>query len=245
MIMKNVFSLTVLCILSAPCLSSEDFERAIAPRVFEFPKDFGSHPSFKTEWWYLTGALATERGEELGFQATWFRSGLARALPVRESKLAARDVFLFHGALSDVAAGRFTHDHAVCRGAANWAGAAEGKLDVFLLGRTLKRQDDGTWRLQFSVKGRELELTLKLENEPLLHGETTGLSLKGPGPGQASYYVSLPRLRTSGTVRREPGGKPERVSGWTWFDQEFGSNQLSDAQTGWDWFSARLDDGAT
>ena len=34
-----------------------------------FPQDFGAHPAFRTEWWYLTGWLDGERG----FQVTFFR----------------------------------------------------------------------------------------------------------------------------------------------------------------------------
>ena len=33
------------------------------------------------------------------------------------------------------------------------------------------------------------------------------------------------------------------VSGMSWFDHEFGSNQLTANQAGWDWFSLRLSDG--
>jgi predicted secreted hydrolase len=33
------------------------------------------------------------------------------------------------------------------------------------------------------------------------------------------------------------------VSGESWMDKEFGSNQLTENQVGWDWFSLRLEDG--
>src|SRR6266851_6052568 len=39
-----------------------------------FPADYGSHPQFRTEWWYVTGWLTTENGESLGFQITFFRT---------------------------------------------------------------------------------------------------------------------------------------------------------------------------
>jgi predicted secreted hydrolase len=38
------------------------------------------------------------------------------------------------------------------------------------------------------------------------------------------------------------GDKPEPVTGTTWMDHEFGSNQLTADQSGWDWFSIQLDD---
>lgn len=243
------YKMAVLCVLCTLCglntLAEEpkDFARAIEPRVFKFPEDFGAHPDYKTEWWYLTGALKTENGEELGYQATWFRAGLLPEKPARESKLAPRDLYLFHGGFSDVAKQSFAHDHLACRGVSTWAGADENRLNVFLLGRTLTREKDGLWRMKFEVKGRAFDLTLAPDREPLLHGESPGLSRKGAEPGQASYYVSVPRLKTTGTVQREPGGPPIKVSGLTWFDQEFGSGQLAKDQVGWDWFCAQLDDG--
>jgi hypothetical protein len=39
----------------------------------ELPRDEGSHPQFKLEWWYLTGWLEDSTGKPLGFQFTFFR----------------------------------------------------------------------------------------------------------------------------------------------------------------------------
>jgi predicted secreted hydrolase len=39
-------------------------------------------------------------------------------------------------------------------------------------------------------------------------------------------------------------GKTEKVRGLTWMDHEFGSNQLSADQVGWDWFSIQLDNNS-
>jgi predicted secreted hydrolase len=35
----------------------------------EFPRDHGAHPGYRQEWWYVTGWLKTERGEDLGFKS--------------------------------------------------------------------------------------------------------------------------------------------------------------------------------
>lgn len=221
------------------------FVQAIGARTFEFPRDHGSHPEFKTEWWYFTGALRTKDGEDLGFEATWFRRALkpASEAPPRASKLAAREVFAFHGALSDIAKKAFLHEKSACRAAANWAGAGEKDLRVFLLNNTLERDADGVWHLQYTVKGRRVALKLTPQAEPLLHGEVPGLSPKGPKPGQASYYTSVPRLKAEGTVVREAGAAGEAVTGEVWFDHEFFSDSMPDDLAGWDWFSVALGDG--
>ena len=43
---------------------------AVTPRALVFPRDYGAHPAFRTEWWYLTGWLEGP----LGFQLTFFRA---------------------------------------------------------------------------------------------------------------------------------------------------------------------------
>lgn len=43
-----------------------------------FPRDHGAHPQFRTEWWYVTGALDSPQAD-IGFQLTF--SGPDRALP--------------------------------------------------------------------------------------------------------------------------------------------------------------------
>jgi predicted secreted hydrolase len=56
----------------------------VAPgRVLAFPADFGAHPDYRTEWWYVTGWLTTPDGKPLGFQVTFFRTrpGVDQANP--------------------------------------------------------------------------------------------------------------------------------------------------------------------
>ena len=238
----------VLLIFAAACSVQADdveFPQAIEPREFVFPRDHGSHSEYKTEWWYLTGKLQAEDERLFGFQATWFRSGLTPYDPVqpRKSRLATRQLFFFHGALTDVAAQRFQHVADAARGALNWAGASEEDLDVWLLDHRFVRDGD-VFRTDFRVEGRRVELELRPQREPLFHGVTPGLSQKGPQPGQASYYYTLTRMRATGTVEEEPGGAKIPVTGSVWLDREFGSNQLDDTQVGWDWFSVTLSDGS-
>ena len=42
--------------LAAPVRAAVDYP-AVAPRPLVFPRDHGSHPEYRTEWWYLTGWL--------------------------------------------------------------------------------------------------------------------------------------------------------------------------------------------
>src|SRR5208282_5735493 len=74
---------------------------AVTPgRTIEFPVDYGSHPEFRTEWWYVTGWLSTRGGETLGFQITFFRTKPAIDAD-NPSAFAPRQLLVAHCALSD------------------------------------------------------------------------------------------------------------------------------------------------
>ena len=68
----------LLCILLAAVialpLNAADFTPVRPGVELQFPRDFGSHPGFKTEWWYATGWLDTGDGRQIGYQVTFFRS---------------------------------------------------------------------------------------------------------------------------------------------------------------------------
>ena len=70
----NPPSLPRRALLMAGLASTFD-SHALPSKTLVFPRDHGSHPDFRTEWWYITGyAMSGER--EFGFQVTFFRSRL-------------------------------------------------------------------------------------------------------------------------------------------------------------------------
>ena len=40
---------------------------------YSFPRDHGSHPDYKVEWWYYTGHLEGSDGRRFGYELTFFR----------------------------------------------------------------------------------------------------------------------------------------------------------------------------
>ncbi|MEO7318812.1 MAG: lipocalin-like domain-containing protein, partial [Chthoniobacteraceae bacterium] len=72
-----------------------------AGRQFVFPRDHGSHPEFKIEWWYLTGHLHADNGRRFGLQATFFRRA--------DGTASKGNIYRAHMALLDVKTGRFIH----------------------------------------------------------------------------------------------------------------------------------------
>jgi len=81
---------------------------------------------------------------------------------------------------------------------------------------------------------------LSAEKPVTLNGND-GLDLKGPEPGNASYYYSIPRLSVHGNVR--VAGQDVAVSGLAWMDREWSTSALSPGIGGWDWFALHLSDG--
>ena len=51
----------------------------------------------------------------------------------------------------------------------------------------------------------------------------------------------MTRLESRGTLKL--GDETFQVTGNSWLDREWGSNQLGRNQSGWDWFALQLDDG--
>ena len=216
-----------------------DFTRAIGPRVFEFPRDHGAHPGYRTEWWYVTGNVRDASGRPFGFQVTFFRIALAPRPVPRASAWGATDVYMAHLALSDVATGRFHAFERFSRGAQGLAGARSAPLRVWLEDWALWA-DGETWRVRAAAGAIALDLAFQELKPPVLQGDR-GLSQKGPEPGNASYYYSLTRLATNGTVTLD--GRVLGVAGSSWIDREWSTSALGPDQVGWDWFALQLDDG--
>jgi predicted secreted hydrolase len=222
---------------------AEGYRRAEGPVPLAFPETRGPHPDYQTEWWYHTGNLETAEGRRFGYQLTFFRRALAPPAErlARGSAWAADQVYMAHFALTDVAAGRHQAFERFSREAGGLAGAQASPYRIWLEDWSVEETEGGSVRMRAGQDGVVLDLVLTDTKGPILHGDS-GYSQKGPDPGNASYYYSLTRLATSGTV--QVAGEAFKVSGLSWMDQEFSTSGLAPGQVGWDWFSIQLDDGA-
>jgi predicted secreted hydrolase len=224
-----------------PALAGKpDYAAVLPERPLRFPQDFGAHPDFRTEWWYVTGWLQSESAQALGFQVTFFRSRSAHSAN-NPSRFAPRQLIIAHAALSDPRAGKLLHDQKSARAGFDLAYAREGDTDVMLNGWQMKRAADGHYDTRIQAHDFSLELQFKPTQPLLLQGEA-GYSRKGPRPEQASYYYSEPQLQVRGRLSRQ--GKPVQVEGRAWLDHEWSSSVLDERASGWDWVGANLDDGS-
>jgi predicted secreted hydrolase len=222
----------------------------IEPRPLVFPRDFGAHPEFRTEWWYATGELRAA-AERFGFQLTFFRTRAPNAAQWADStsRFAPRQLLFAHAALTDLAESRLLHAQRTARWSADPAAvAAAAALDD-------TRVHVGDWRftrdgpvdasryvarLGDRDAGFAFELTLAATQPLLLQGDA-GFSRKGPQFEQASHYYSQPQLAVTGTLQR--GARRLAVEGRAWLDHEWSETVLHPDAVGWDWIGMNLDDG--
>ena len=227
-------------VVAAAIAAPPRFAAVVPGTALAFPRDFGAHPAFRTEWWYVTGWLNTPDGKPLGFQVTFFRSATEHDR-ADNSRFAPTQLVIAHAALSDPALGKLLHDQKIARAGFGLAYAKTGNTDVKLDDWRLVRANDGSYRATIAARGFHFALSLTPTQPPMPQGEH-GYSQKGPLPSQASYYYSQPQLRVSGSVTR--AGKQVTVQGSAWLDHEWSTSVLAADAAGWDWLGANLDDGS-
>ncbi len=203
----------------------------------EFPRDHGSHPTYRSEWWYLTGHLqSTDSSQQYGFQLTFFRAATQPDAPHDQ-------IYMAHAALTNLNTGEFLHEERINQSGWN-AQASVGELDVFNGNWSLRMTDSATETMEarFSVQSQAvLKLTLRPSKPRTLFGDN-GYSRKGATETAASHYITFTRLDVSGSI--ETASETESLTGLAWMDHEFSSSQLDENQIGWNWTSAILNDGS-
>ena len=224
-------------------LETDGFARAIDPRDWSFPIDHGAHNDFQTEWWYYTGNLQTPDERHFGFQFTIFRRAVTPTSPQTDSEWRSNQVYFAHFALSDIEGEAFYHDQRFSRAGADLAGAmVDPTLRIWIEDWVIEAQDDEATRVSIQAQADDyaIDLTLEQSKAPALQGQN-GLSPKSNVPGNASYYYSLSRLETTGTIYVD--GDMFDVSGNAWMDHEFSTSALGEDALGWDWFGLIFDNG--
>lgn len=245
--------LAALCILSlAICgpasnlYSGESGYLSVnGPCHLRFPEDHGTHPGFRTEWWYYTGNLRSSEGDAFGFQLTFFRRQTTP--PRREytrsspsSRWRTDQVFAAHAALSDISGGTFLQAERMSRAVLGLAGVLQDRHSTTVfLGNWAAAPGPQTHTLKVDTGQFALDLTLRPLKAPVLHGDS-GYCRKGRMPQSAGCYYSFTRLEATGTI--DLRGRRRSVRGTAWMDHEFSSAPLEEDLAGWDWFSLQFSD---
>jgi predicted secreted hydrolase len=249
----RIVSLAIAFILTAALFASDAddiaWKQARPDYAWSFPQDHWARHGYKTEWWYFTGHLQAADGRRFGYQFTFFRVGIRPTTPPGSSQWAARDLIMGHAALSDLDSQEHRFSEVLYRAIPLLGGFGAYPESLIAWSRG-PAGTDSQWQLRWNGSAFDFEMTdtaqgfsLSLSThplKPLVFQGPRGLSRKGEKITAASQYYSFTRLRTSGQVTLD--GKTLAVTGQSWMDKEFGSNQLDAHQVGWDWFSLQLND---
>ncbi|MGE0022377.1 MAG: lipocalin-like domain-containing protein [Hyphomicrobium sp.] len=212
------------------------FAEVVPGRAMTFPEDFGAHPEFRIEWWYVTANLANASGARYGVQWTLFRQALSPG-PERAG-WANQQVWMGHAAVTSAGSHRFAET--LARGGVGQAGVTARPFKAWIDDWTFASVEgaDGLSATTLSATAKDFSyaLTLTSKRAPVLQGES-GTSVKSER-GQASYYYSQPFFEVAGTL--EVDGRSVAVTGQAWMDREWSSQPLASDQKGWDWFSLHL-----
>ena len=224
------------------------WEKVKPGKIISFPNDHGSHPSFRLEWWYLTGWL-NDMTVPYGFQVTFFRLGTGYRFQENTSFDSSQIVFV-HCSLSDPNQNRLFVAQKIGR-------PGIGPVDIKREDMRLQFEDILLFReaksdkyfLRINQRKFNLNFTITPPGQlgsrffPVLNG-VNGFSQKGPNKDYASYYYSRPNLRITGDLGFYQN-KKRKVSGIGWLDHEWMSQLLMDDFVGWDWIGINLIDGSS
>ena len=229
---------------SVPSPETSGYAKALHPISIQLKRDMGLHPEFRAEWWYHTGHLRSSQGRRFAYELSLARYSQSddKTAAQSSSAWATRQAYLGMFCLTDLDLGKFYCYERHARAAMGLAGVQSHPLRIWVDSWSATSQADAgdSWRLQAENQGNSINFQLAKGRGPLLHGDR-GLSLKSDRPGNASYYFSLSRIPTRGTIVLD--GERFEVEGQSWLDREWMTSKLEEHQAGWDWISVNLSDG--
>ena len=245
-------------VLTAPDLSTQNLPAQVLPTtLLQFPRDFGSHPNYRTEWWYISGwldvgssasvASGSPSAGSMGFQITFFRTrtGLRTDNP---SLFTPRQILFAHIALSQGGSRTLLHDQLSARAGFGLAQSSEADTDVVIKNWQLIRSANDVYSARCATLSGGpkqqfgLNITLTPPGPPQLQGDA-GFSRKGPNVAQASHYYSRPQMVVQGDLTLK--GSTQTITGRAWLDHEWSSTLLDPQAVGWDWVGINLTNGGS
>ena len=227
------------CLLSAIVEATPQYAKVLRGLALQFPRDHGAHPDYRTEWWYVTGALDLPRND-IGFQLTFFRvrTGFAEALG---SPIAASQILFAHAAVT-LPGDKLLHAERAAR-ANLGAGFSTTDCDVHIGAWQMQRNAPDVFKLKVQDAQFAFDFSLTPTQPKMLQGDA-GFSQKGARAEQASYYVTWPQLQVNGSIVLDVNSQRAQLAkGKAWFDHEWSSEVLGEADVGWDWLGINLADG--
>lgn len=210
---------------------------SVKPLNWSFPRDYGSHFDYNTEWWYFTGHLESEDTTLYGFQLTFFRYTLD-SVSDSPSPWNSSQLYSVHFAFSDSSNNRFIYDDMTCRDYFNFVKNKDELLDIDVKSWKL-RHENNMFFIDLQTVHGDFTLQLRASKPRIFHGES-GVSYKSADRKNYSHYYSHTRLKGSGTFKTKDNIYEFKKAS-AWMDRELFNSLLGQDQKGWDWFAIQLD----
>lgn len=217
-------------------LSKQDnnFKKIEKDIIFQFPKDHGSHPNHRIEWWYFTSNLKDEDNKDLGIQWTLFR--FSNHPPIsNNTKWFSKEIWMGHIALTTEKV--HYYEEKVARGGVLQAGVISNPFSAWIDDWEVTGENWNELNVVGKGKKFSFDINLKTTKPLVFHGDN-GYSTKSYD-GKASAYYSQPFFEANGSLIID--GKYKEVKGTAWADREWSSQFLNEDQIGWDWFSLNFE----
>ena len=220
-------------------VDSSQFAQVDGSHRLTFPRDHGPHDNFMTEWWYITSVLETEAGKEFGVQFTVFRRALEPEMEKKDT-WSSGQIYMAHVALSDVSRKKHYDEERLSREHEMLAGASDTPFRAFVENWSVSSTSSEFFPLALQIRAKSFAVDLTLTGtKPIVLQGNGGHSIKSPE--HASYYYSIPRMVTTGSLT--VGNRSYEVDGISWMDREWSSGLLGRQYQGWYWFALSLSDG--
>jgi predicted secreted hydrolase len=192
------------------------------------PIDFTSsdhfpHRGARIEWWYFTSVLTTpKRKAPVGLEVTFFR---VKTLV---------DSVIVHTAVSNVEGEKFSFTGMVLPVHIPFTCGAQTVIALF--GNQVRFNEESN-SLVIDTRLRGLQVHCSCAIQDVMAQGAGGILEMQNSPGDASYYFTLPNMKTEGTIVLNGESLP--VTGLTWHDHQWGNFNV--VKMKWDWFSLRFD----
>jgi predicted secreted hydrolase len=161
------------------------FEQAIRGTPLVFPRDFGAHPGFRTEWCYVTANLTDDSGASYGVQWTLFRQ--ASAPGADRPGWANQNIWMGHAAVTTATEHLFAETFA--RGGVGQAGVTAEPFRAWIDDWTFAARDDAPGAGD-KAPGAD-DKALGADDKPL------GADDKALGAGDKALGAGLSRMTVS------------------------------------------------
>lgn len=206
-------------------------------KSIKFPKDELAH-DWMIEWWYFNGHLSDSSGKKYSYMHSLFKANIRKFGQEILKKSPFRDVYFSHSIITDISRKRsypLTNQVVMLsKDSFTKRRLFINYINPFIIGGYVNCAIESPKNGRYRLKNEQLEVYMDQAKPVLFEG---GKGFIDFGMSK-SYYYTIPRLKTKGTINLN--GKRTKVRGISWYDHQW--SDMRDAKNKWNWLSIQLND---